>query len=86
MFLADITDQRCSQWAGPAEVMGAAKPLDHQLHLCGAHVVEAEVYSDRVNGFACSQCPDGTVSHTGHTCHQRPVAVPRVFLHGLRKD
>lgn len=32
MFLADNTDQRCSQWAGLGEVTGAAKALDHQLH------------------------------------------------------
>lgn len=30
-------------------------------------VLEAEVFSDGVNGFACSLCPTGTVSHTGHT-------------------
>lgn len=86
MFLAGITDQRCSQWPGLGEVRGAAKPLDHQLHLCGAHVVGAEVFSDGVNGLACSPCPAGTVPHAGHTCHQRAVAVPRAFLQGLQKD
>lgn len=58
------------------EVRGAAKPPDHQLHLCGAHVVEAEVFSDGVNGFARSLCPAGTVSHAGHTATRGQLQSP----------
>lgn len=71
-------------WAWGSE--GAAKPLSHQLHqlhLCGAHVVEAEVFSEGFNGFACSLCPAGTVSHAGHTCRQRAAAILRAFLQSL---